>query len=366
MSIYTNGAAPKYTPAPPKAAPDDGYPHNADHTVKILESMWGDIKLLKAFISATTSLTFGERIGYAPTTTAPKRLPGRTFSDKRRTISDLRRINLGVDTADFCPIWLPEIKDISERIIRKKRQYRGVPIKLRKRGISNAFKRVPLHPDCVAISCHQFASQSSGLEQDATVGWLALPFGLSASPAIIAMCTDAIQRVHHSGRALDGSWSGWGEFWSVIFAGDAIFVEADVGNILQETVGAWELACRGLFGPDSINSDKVPLGGNWETTGLILGFDFDTIEETIDVTPPKIDGSRTYLLGDEFAAGSQHVTLKALQTFRGYMQRWLAASMFWASCVHPVDLLLTYGSEECTTVSCPNFQIWCGYWDMIS
>lgn len=40
MSVYTNGAAPRYTPVPPNAAPDDGYPHNADHTVKILESMW--------------------------------------------------------------------------------------------------------------------------------------------------------------------------------------------------------------------------------------------------------------------------------------------------------------------------------------
>ena len=107
MEIYTNGSAPRYTPAPPKAVPEDGYPRNAENTVRILESTRGDIRQLKAFISAATSLTFGGRIEYRPTSTAPKRAPGRTFSDKCRTIADLRRVNLGVGTGDFFPIWFP-------------------------------------------------------------------------------------------------------------------------------------------------------------------------------------------------------------------------------------------------------------------
>ena len=40
--------------------------------------------------------------------------------------------------------------------------------------------------------------------------------------------------------------------------------------------------------------------------------------------------------------------------------------MFWESCVHPVDLLLNYASEDSAAASCPNFQIWSGYWDMLS
>ena len=246
MSIYTNGAALKYTPSPPKAAPDDGYPHNAAQTVEILESTWGDVKQLKALMCATTSLTFGERIEYSSTTTVPKRLPGRTFSDKCRTISSLRGINLGINTDDFFHIWLPGIKSTTGRIIRKKRQYPGVTLKVSKRDIRNASKRAPLRPDYVAIFCHQFAAHPSGLTQDATAGWLALPFGFSVSPAIFAMCTSAIQKVHRSGSAQDGSWSGWGAFWSEIFADEAIFVGADIGNILNETVTAWETACRGV------------------------------------------------------------------------------------------------------------------------
>ena len=366
MSIYTNGAAPKYTPEPPKAVPGDGYPHNAEHTVAILESMWEDAKQLKAFISATTALTFGERIEYSPTTTAPKRLPDRTFSDKCRTVSDLRRINLGINTEDFPPIWLHAIKHIAERIIRKKRQYPGVPIKVCKRDISNAFKRAPLHPDYITIFCHQFAAQSIGVARDAAVGWLAFPSGFAASPAIFAMCTDAIQKVHRSGQAQDGSWSGWEAFWSEIFAGDAIFVEADIGNILNVTVSAWETARRGLFGMCSIDREKVDLEGAWGATGLILGFDIDTVEELITSPPPKVDGAMIYLRIKGFVAGSQHVTLKALQTLRGYMQRWLVASMSWESCVLPVDLMLTYGSDDCLAVNCPNYQVRIGYWDMLS
>ena len=281
MSIFTIGAAPKYDALPAKTVPGDGYPHNAAHTRKILESMWGDMRQLKVILCATTSLTFGERLEYSPTTTVPKRLPDRTFSSKSRIISDLRRINLGINTDDFFPIWLPDVKDITERIVRKKRQYPGYPIKLCKRDISNAFKRVPLHPDYIAIFCNQFERGASGLSHDATIGWLALPFGFSASPAIFAMCTDVIQRVHYSGRPSDGSWSGWGEFWSVIFVDDAIFSEAETQNVSNETVAAWETSCRSLFGPDSINDDKVRLEGQWGTSGLILGFDIDTVKGTI-------------------------------------------------------------------------------------
>ena len=110
----------------------------------------------------------------------------------------------------------------------------------------------------------------------------------------------------------------------------------------------------------------MELEGSWDTTGLILGCDIDTVAETIAVHRPKVEGARTYLLSNEFVVGSQRLSLKALQTLRGYMQHWLAASMFWASCVQPIDFLLTYGSADCVTANCTNFQIWIGYWDMVT
>ena len=111
--------------------------------------------------------------------------------------------NLGIGTDDSPPIWLPGIKKITERIIRHERQYAGIPIKIRKRDITNAFKRVPLHPDYIAIFRRQFEAHSSGLRQGATVGQMALPFGFAAAPTIFAICAEAIQRVHRSLQARD-------------------------------------------------------------------------------------------------------------------------------------------------------------------
>ena len=102
-SIHTRGAMPAYRPMPPKHVPDDGYPHNPQHTMKILESLWGDVRQMKALLRSTSALIYGERLEYTPTTTVPKGLPDRTFGDKLRTISDLRSANLGIDTDGFPP-----------------------------------------------------------------------------------------------------------------------------------------------------------------------------------------------------------------------------------------------------------------------
>ena len=73
---------------------------------------------------------------------------------------------MGVEKNDFFPIWMPEIGNITERIVRKKIQYPGIPAGVLKTDIRNAPKRTPLHPDYVAISRHQFAAHLSVLTQD--------------------------------------------------------------------------------------------------------------------------------------------------------------------------------------------------------
>ena len=128
-------------------------------------------------------------------------------------------------------------------------------------------------------------------------------------------------------RACDGSWRGWGPLRSYIFAGDAIFAETEIVNILEETVDAREAPRLGLFGMDSINEDKTKLDGAWSTKALVSGFDIDNEEATIFSPSPKVGGARIYVLRDEFVVGSQRVTQKSSQTLRGYMNHWLAASL---------------------------------------
>ena len=139
---------------------------------------------MESVVCATKSPVYSERLGYRPATAVPKRIPDRTFSGKSRTISDLRRVNLGVDTDELSPIWAPGIRRATDRIIRKKRQFPWVPVKECKRYVSNAFKRVLPRPDYVAIFCRQFDSAASGSEGDPARGWLARPVGVAAAPAI--------------------------------------------------------------------------------------------------------------------------------------------------------------------------------------
>ena len=86
--------------------------------------------------------------------------------------------------------------------------------------------------------------------------------------------------------------------------------------------------CRSLFGTDSINVRKIELEGQWRTQVLVLGFDGDTVAGAIAAPSPKIEGARIFVLSEEFVVGRQHISLAALQTLRGYMHRWLVASMF--------------------------------------
>lgn len=148
--------------------------------------------------------------------------------------------------------------------------------------------------------------------------------------------------------------------WAMPFS-----AESDVGNIIGEKVEGWGNARLGLFGRDSINEEKVRLEGSWDTNGFVLCFDIGTELGSFSAPLPRIEGARSYIVSDDFAVRIQHLALKATQALRGYMQRWLIASMFWASGVQPVDLLLTYGSEECMAIRFPNIQIWTGYWDVV-
>ena len=126
MPISTTGDDPKYgewSPPPPNAAPDDdGYPNGPRCLKEITKSTREDAIGLMAIVCARNALIYSERLEYSHTDSGRKRLADRTFSDYSRTIAELRRVNLGLGDGDCFPIWLPEIKHIASRTIRKKRQ----------------------------------------------------------------------------------------------------------------------------------------------------------------------------------------------------------------------------------------------------
>ena len=64
-----------------------------------------------------------------------------------------------------------------------------------------------------------------------------------------------------------------------------------------------------------------------------------------------------FLAGAEFEVGAQQIKPQSLQILRGYMQHSMAASMFWASCVQPVALLMGYAGEDASYISRAKYPI---------
>ena len=91
-------------------------------------------------------------------------------------------------------------------------------------------------------------------------------------------------------QAKNGARSGWGELSFIPIFRDAIFPEADAGDIETAKVEEWEFACRSLRGLVSINQAQSDLEGAWDIAGLILGFGLDTHNGTISAPSSKIEG----------------------------------------------------------------------------
>ena len=130
MSIYINGAMPKYEGLPSNPTPDSGYPHGARNASIIAESIWGDVINLKSVVCAIKAMIYSKRLEYSTITAARKISTDRTFSGEFRTIADIRRINIFINTGDYSPIFLPEIKKIAGRIVWEKRQFPALDVQM--------------------------------------------------------------------------------------------------------------------------------------------------------------------------------------------------------------------------------------------
>ena len=142
---------------------------------------------------------------------------------------------------------------------------------MRKRDISNAFKRVPLRPDYIAAFCHQFGAKQSGLVGDFMHVWRALPLGYAARPCDLRHVYGSNPTSAQELLCAQPIMVGWGPFSCFLFVEYAIFIEADVGDIPTETVGAGRHARRILFGPDAPNHVQPELERSW---GIALGDGF--------------------------------------------------------------------------------------------
>ena len=344
---------------------DEGFPHDRSKTRAIVESLWKDIRLCKVLVVETEEIPTHERIEFCPTHTVLKRNPDRSWSSEFRTISDLRRVNLWLDKRDTFPVWVPGITDILKRVTALKTTYPGFKVLMAKRDISNAFKRVLVHPDIARLFMHQFEGKDMEMEVNFSIGFLALPFGFLASPAFFNLITTTIQAIHKSMKPNDPVWNGPENYECFLYVDDAIFVEAELGSRPQDSLNCWVSIAREVLGQDCINEQKVIEEGAWQTRSLVLGFIIDTERMTIEVPPLKVESAALFVLSEDFGSPYVRLRLKTVQVLRGLMTHWLNASLFWRACVQPVDAMLSFQDEKAEFLVCPDPEIVSAFWSMM-
>ena len=137
--------------------------------------------------------------------------------------------------------------------------------------------------------------------------------------------------------------------------GDAIFAEPELGTRPNDCLERWVGTARNILGSDCINQKKVEEEeGEWSTRSVILRFVVDTEAMTIEVPPIKVESAALFVLSEEFGSPYVRLRLKSLQTIRGLMTHLVNASLFWKSCVQPVDAMLSCQYESAEYVSRPD------------
>ena len=363
------GALPFYRGPPPEAPRPSGLPYDESKTIDMVKKIWKDVRLGRVFVMTSHVAGKEAPIIATPTTTVQKKLPGRTMSGDFWIISDLRLPNLFCDKDDYPPVKMTDIRQVAERAVAMKLKWPHVTIMCNKRDIDAAFKRVKVHPDMSVILCAEFSATKLGIEDDdASVLflYLTLPFGWRASPAYFSQVGEGITLAHRAFISHDPKRDGADYFSSLLFAGEAIFIEPVTGKRREMVISCWGHICRRILGETAIIEEKVELEGEWQTSHILLGFEVGVDNLTIKLPTAKKVDAREYFQDSMLNPGNRIVTVHKVQELRGLANHWSYTNRFWHYLAPPMNGLLSFVDTTNTWVRCTNDQVRIAFWNLIA
>ena len=169
-------------------------------------------------------------------------------------------------------------------------------------------KRVATRPDCASILCTEFPGADLGLPRGIAIFWLALPFGRSASPWYFQSCARLVAKLHRAYQPVS-PMVGVVPFVSHMFAGDAMIVEVDLPQRLEQAANAWGHCCGAGIGNGSVSEKEKRVGGEWAEEAILLGCHVNVQTKRVRLPGANIEGARLTETKPVFNAGNTAILL---------------------------------------------------------
>lgn len=321
MEYLSEGVPVAVRGGPPerKGVPVPPHPSAQGHEGEIWESFWADVLRGGCLIFHTEADQ--EALGsveYSPLGRVPKYDSQGREKPKGRLIHDLSyggggSVNARTEMDAYPAVALPTLSLVAAMVLRWKRIYPGVKVKLTKRDVDAAFRRLALG----AAGAELFGAALGAY----TLVLLVLSFGWAASPLAYAVLQNAISALANAYRPSRPQENGVHRFTSQTYVDDGNLSEPDIGTRCQAAARHYERCMEMLLGAGAVSEEKRRQEGEWSTTATILGIVMDTEAETVNLPAAAVERARAELAKPMWARGCTHYTLHEVQKLVGRLFR---------------------------------------------
>ena len=120
----------------------------------------------------------------------------RAISTDRRAIADMRRINLGFNTAQYYPGRVHTLEELARLLVPTTVSVPEIPIEATNRDIASAVRIFRLRPALSLVMCTELPMDHINVEFGLVLFCLVMPFGRNGAPSTFAIFGDAVSAIH--------------------------------------------------------------------------------------------------------------------------------------------------------------------------